>query len=282
MSGGRIEVGVGAGWNDDDHAPLGLPFPTIEERADLLEDQLALLHGLWKEPDGWSFDGHQVTVTGGALPAAGRSSAPGGRRRERHDPAADPHRRRGYAARIPASPRAGPTSSTSARRRRRRRARSDAELDASCGAAGRDPATLTRSAMVGVLVGANADEVDRRAEAVTAGVRARRARHRRGSKAPEPLDRRHARRGARHGPALRRGRRRADHAPGLPAVGPRDDRPARPGARSARSEPARIDRLRSVRLRLDAARRFPPPGGMPGRRAGSGLGSRRGRGRGAP
>src|ERR671921_2587660 len=39
MSDGRIEVGVGAGWNDDDHAPLGLPFPPIGERADLLEDQ---------------------------------------------------------------------------------------------------------------------------------------------------------------------------------------------------------------------------------------------------
>jgi len=46
MSGGRIEVGVGAGWNEADHEPLGLPFPSIEERANLMEDQLALLHGL--------------------------------------------------------------------------------------------------------------------------------------------------------------------------------------------------------------------------------------------
>src|SRR5829696_5961431 len=53
MSGGRIEVGVGAGWNDEDHLPFGLVFPPIKERADLLEDQLALLHGLWEEPEGW-------------------------------------------------------------------------------------------------------------------------------------------------------------------------------------------------------------------------------------
>ena len=64
MSGGRVEVGVGAGWNDLEHRQLGLPFPPINERADLLEDQLAVLHGLWGEPDGWSFEGHQVRVEG--------------------------------------------------------------------------------------------------------------------------------------------------------------------------------------------------------------------------
>jgi alkanesulfonate monooxygenase SsuD/methylene tetrahydromethanopterin reductase-like flavin-dependent oxidoreductase (luciferase family) len=57
MSGGRIEVGVGAGWNDLEHQQLGLAFPPIEERANMLEDQLAILHGLWGEPDGWSFEG---------------------------------------------------------------------------------------------------------------------------------------------------------------------------------------------------------------------------------
>ena len=62
MSGGRIEVGVGAGWNELEHRQLGLPFPPIKERADLMEDQLAILHGLWGEPDGWSYDGHQVSI----------------------------------------------------------------------------------------------------------------------------------------------------------------------------------------------------------------------------
>ena len=45
MSGGRIEVGVGAGWNELEHRQLGLPFPPIKERADLMEEQLAILHG---------------------------------------------------------------------------------------------------------------------------------------------------------------------------------------------------------------------------------------------
>src|SRR5512141_161685 len=67
MSGGRIEVGVGAGWNEADHLPLGLDFPEIGDRADRMEDELAMLHGLWTEPDGWDFEGHQVRVKGGFL-----------------------------------------------------------------------------------------------------------------------------------------------------------------------------------------------------------------------
>ena len=62
MSGGRIEVGVGAGWNDLEHRQLGLPFPSLGERMDAVEDQLAVLHGLWGEPDGWSYDGKTVTI----------------------------------------------------------------------------------------------------------------------------------------------------------------------------------------------------------------------------
>ncbi|MBA2557729.1 MAG: TIGR03560 family F420-dependent LLM class oxidoreductase [Chloroflexi bacterium] len=62
MSGGRVEVGLGAGWNDDEHAQQGLPFPEIGERFDMLEEQLAILHGLWTEPDGWSFEGRHWQV----------------------------------------------------------------------------------------------------------------------------------------------------------------------------------------------------------------------------
>ena len=56
MSGGRIEFGLGAGWHDVEHAELGLPFPEISERGDMLEENLAVLLGLWGEPDGWSFE----------------------------------------------------------------------------------------------------------------------------------------------------------------------------------------------------------------------------------
>ena len=63
MSGGRIEVGVGAGWNELEHLQLGIPFPPLGERMDAVEDQLAVLHGLWGGPDGWSYEGRTVSIT---------------------------------------------------------------------------------------------------------------------------------------------------------------------------------------------------------------------------
>lgn len=62
MSNGRIEVGVGAGWNEEEHEQHGLPFPEIGERFDMLEEQLEILHGLWTKPDGWSFQGAHSQV----------------------------------------------------------------------------------------------------------------------------------------------------------------------------------------------------------------------------
>jgi F420-dependent oxidoreductase-like protein len=57
MSAGRVEAGFGAGWNEDEHAQLGIRFPALAERFDMLEEALAIVHGVWTEPDGWSFDG---------------------------------------------------------------------------------------------------------------------------------------------------------------------------------------------------------------------------------
>lgn len=64
MSGGRVEAGFGAGWNDDEHRQLGIPFPDIGERYDMLSEQMAIIHGVWTEPDGWSFDGEHWQVRG--------------------------------------------------------------------------------------------------------------------------------------------------------------------------------------------------------------------------
>lgn len=164
MSGGRLEVGVGAGWNEDDHEPLGLPFPEIGDRADLMEDQLALLHGLWTEPDGWSYDGHQVRVRNGAL-RPGPVDAPG---RPRENGRVRPRiltggegSPRGYRIAARWADEFNLTSSSPEVAREKQ-----AQLDEACRAAGRDPKTLTRSAMVGVLVGRDAAEVERRAEAL--------------------------------------------------------------------------------------------------------------------
>jgi F420-dependent oxidoreductase-like protein len=62
MSGGRVEVGVGSGWNEGEHASYGIPFPPQGERFEMLEEELQILHGLWREPDGWSFEGRHWHV----------------------------------------------------------------------------------------------------------------------------------------------------------------------------------------------------------------------------
>jgi alkanesulfonate monooxygenase SsuD/methylene tetrahydromethanopterin reductase-like flavin-dependent oxidoreductase (luciferase family) len=56
MSDGRVEVGLGAGWYDAEHTAFGIAFPPVSERYDLLEDQLAILHGVWTAPPGATFE----------------------------------------------------------------------------------------------------------------------------------------------------------------------------------------------------------------------------------
>ncbi|HLX34781.1 MAG TPA: LLM class flavin-dependent oxidoreductase [Candidatus Limnocylindrales bacterium] len=161
MSGGRVEIGVGAGWNDDDHGPLGLPFPEISERADLMEDQLAILHGILTEPDGWSFEGHQVRVTGSrlrprAVQVPGRPTGATGIARPRILMGGDGSPRSfRLAARYAdefnlsgASP--------------ERAVEKFGALDETLRAAGRDPATMVRSVMVGTVIGATPSELEAR------------------------------------------------------------------------------------------------------------------------
>ena len=55
MSGGRVELGLGAAWYDEEHTAYGIPFPDVVERFDRLEEQLEVLTGLWKTPEGATF-----------------------------------------------------------------------------------------------------------------------------------------------------------------------------------------------------------------------------------
>lgn len=78
MSSGRIEVGIGTGWYDDEHAAYGIPFPALGERFEILEEQLEILTGLWGTPEGGTFDfagsHHQLHES----PALPRPVQPGG------------------------------------------------------------------------------------------------------------------------------------------------------------------------------------------------------------
>jgi F420-dependent oxidoreductase-like protein len=65
MSGGRVELGLGAGWFETEHAAYGIPFPGVRERFDLLEEQLEVITGLWRTLPGdhYSFAGSHYTLT---------------------------------------------------------------------------------------------------------------------------------------------------------------------------------------------------------------------------
>jgi F420-dependent oxidoreductase-like protein len=65
MSGGRVEVGLGAGWYKEEHEAYGIAFPPLSTRYDMLEDQLAVLHGVWSAQPGSTFEhvGRTVAVS---------------------------------------------------------------------------------------------------------------------------------------------------------------------------------------------------------------------------
>ncbi len=159
MSGGRIEVGVGAGWNDLEHRELGLAFPGIKERADLMEDQLAILHGLWGEPDGWTYDGLTGIRVEGSLfrprpvEVPGRPSTPIGGVRPRIIVGGQGSPR-SFRLAAKYADEFNLSSSSPARA-----AEIGEQLDAACVAIGRDPSTLLHSTMAGVLIGRDADEI---------------------------------------------------------------------------------------------------------------------------
>jgi F420-dependent oxidoreductase-like protein len=58
MSRGRVELGIGAGWFEDEHRSHGIPFPSTRERFDRLEEQLAIITGMWTTPVGERFSHH--------------------------------------------------------------------------------------------------------------------------------------------------------------------------------------------------------------------------------
>ena len=155
MSGGRVEAGFGAGWNEEEHAQLGIAFPSLAERYDMLAEELAIIHGLWTQGDGWSFDGEHWQVRGakrhGRLDRGGR----------RH-----PHiilggkgmpRLAGLVARWADEFNLNSASPDDARAAYDR-------VRAACRDAGRDPDEIVYSAMTGVLVAESNDDLRARVD----------------------------------------------------------------------------------------------------------------------
>jgi F420-dependent oxidoreductase-like protein len=79
MSGGRVELGLGTGWYDDEHTAYGIPFPSLGERFERFEEQLEIITGMWETPAGKTFDfaGTHYKVTGSpALPKPAQQPRP--------------------------------------------------------------------------------------------------------------------------------------------------------------------------------------------------------------
>ena len=79
MSGGRVELGLGTGWFDAEHAAYGIPFPPLGVRFSMLEEQLAIITGLWTTPVGqkFSYSGqHYSVIDSPALPKPAQQPKP--------------------------------------------------------------------------------------------------------------------------------------------------------------------------------------------------------------
>jgi F420-dependent oxidoreductase-like protein len=152
VSGGRVEVGMGAGWHAGEHRSFGFPFPDDRVRLDILEEQLEVVHRLWHGDDQpfrgahYRLEGlshlprpvqrpHPPLILGGA--GGARSAALAARWADEYNTTfASPEQCRDRRARV-----------SEAWRRE-----------------GRDPSALRFSLMTGVLLGADRDDLFRRAE----------------------------------------------------------------------------------------------------------------------
>ncbi|MFB7307360.1 MULTISPECIES: LLM class F420-dependent oxidoreductase [unclassified Streptomyces] len=77
MSGGRVELGLGAGWFEEEHKAYGIPFP--KEKFGRLEEQLAIVTGLWATGVGekFNYDGTYYQLTDSpALPKPAQAKVP--------------------------------------------------------------------------------------------------------------------------------------------------------------------------------------------------------------
>lgn len=79
MSGGRVDLGIGAGWFEKEHNAYAIPFPPLGERFDRLSEQLDILTGLWATQEGDTFDytgRHYSIVDSPALPKPAQRPGP--------------------------------------------------------------------------------------------------------------------------------------------------------------------------------------------------------------
>lgn len=145
LSGGRPDLGLGAGWNAHEHAMFGLPYPRYPERLALLDEAAQAIRALWSgEPS--SLDGDHLTLREAEVHPRPTSTAPtlvlGGKG----------PRTLAIVARHATEWNCSYEGVETFREK-------GAELDRRCEELGRDPATLRRSVMVPFVIGRDDTEV---------------------------------------------------------------------------------------------------------------------------
>lgn len=165
MSGGRLELGIGTGWNEGEHRAYGVPFPA--RRFGMLQEQLEIVTGLWQTPVGerYSHRGEHYTLTDSpALPKPTQAHVPiiVGGHGPRRTPALAARFADEYNTAFP------PKHEIPDRFARVREA---------CERAGRDPGSLTYSVALTLCAGRTEHDVARRARAIGADPHTVRATH---------------------------------------------------------------------------------------------------------
>ncbi|MEA2901436.1 MAG: hypothetical protein QOH36_1323 [Actinomycetota bacterium] len=154
ISGGRVELGIGAGWHEPEHVAFGFPFPAAATRLQMLEEQIEIVHRSWG-PGPFDFRGRHYQLEGcDPRPKPVRQPHPnlivggsGGRRSL------------ALAARwADEYNTVFPTVDVCRERR--------AKVDEAWRAAGRDPSTAVFSVMTGCVVGADDDDLRQRTRRV--------------------------------------------------------------------------------------------------------------------
>lgn len=149
LAGGRLDLGIGAGWHEGEHAMFGVPFPPLRERMDRLECGARAIRALWQGRAVTLEQPHYPLRAARSFPVPPGGSVPlviGGRGERRTLRIVAEHADEWNVTRV--------TLEEYAAKRR--------VLEDHCRALGRDPATIRRSLMVPVLAGRTAAEVDAR------------------------------------------------------------------------------------------------------------------------
>jgi F420-dependent oxidoreductase-like protein len=156
MSSGRVELGLGAGWYVDEHRSNAIPFPGLGERFERLDEQLAIITGMWNTPVGEHFSHtgrHYEVVDSPGLPKPVQTPVPiiigGG------GPTKTPALTARYAAEFNL-----PFQSQERFTEQRGR------VHAACEAIGRDPGSLVYGCALVVCIGKDEAEIARRAASI--------------------------------------------------------------------------------------------------------------------